>query len=73
MSKLFPSASYSLYCECKAIVFLFVAGVNATYAIPEIYRNATGISDDTQSAQNETIRDAGETYIDGRFRQLSVL
>ena len=47
--------------------------MNATYAIPEINTNTTGISDETQSPQNETIRDAGETYIACRFRQLSVV
>jgi len=49
------------YSESKTVVFQFVADVNATYAIPEINTNTTGISDETQSAKNETIRDAGET------------
>ena len=56
------------YTESKTIVIQFVADVNATYAIPETNTNTTGISDETQSAQNETIRDAGETYIARRFR-----
>ena len=47
--------------------------MNATYATPEINTNTTGIRDETQSAQNETIRHAGETYIARRFRQLSVV
>ena len=47
--------------ESKTVGFEFVEDVNATYAIPEINTNNTGISDETQSAQNETIRDAGET------------
>ena len=61
------------YTESKTIAFQFVADVNATYAIPEINTNITGISDETQSAQNETIGDAGETYIARRFKQLSVV
>ena len=59
--------------EDKTVVLQFVADVNATYATPEINTNTTGISDETQSPQNETIRDAGETYIACRFRQLSVV
>ena len=48
-------------CRSKTVVLQFVADGNATYATPEIHRNTTGISDETQSAQNETIRDTGGT------------
>ena len=61
-----------IHCRSKTVVLQFVAHVNATYATPEIKTNATGISDETQSAQNETIRDTGGTYIACRFRQLLV-
>ena len=59
--KLFASVSYSLHGARVKLFSPIVADVNATYATHEIKTNTTGISDETQSAQNETIRDTGET------------